>query len=344
MLVAEPGAGAADAADHLVDMKQDVVLAADALHPVPVAFGRGDDAAARRDGFKAEAAHGVGAFGKDHLLDLVGRPFAVVLGRRPVLSAVFHAMRDADEARREGAVLHVALVLAARRHGGERAAVVIAVAVEDLVLLAAMALVRDLADHLEGLLVRLGAGIGVVDPAHARHLLDQHLGEDRAGNGPRRIGEVIHFHKLVVDRLGDRLAAVAHVHRPDATRDGVEMLLAPGVPDPHSLALDDDARIGRLEGFVLDQVMPDMGAVGLDHFGNVVRVARGVHLPSLSGTHARGAGGLRLPGFDEGHHETIPRRMSRPHAPLGPEPTGAGPGDCPPPRHLVLSRLRDLVL
>ena len=79
---------------------------------------------------------------------------------------------------------------------------------------------------------------------------------------------------------------------------------------------------------IVDMAPPDgaaaiaQGAVGLDHFGNVVRVARGVHLPSLSGTHARGAGGLRLPGFDEGHHETIPRRMSRSHAPLGPEPAG----------------------
>jgi putative spermidine/putrescine transport system permease protein len=74
MLIAEPFAGAAHAADDLVDMQQDVVFAADLLHARPIALGRGDDAAAGGHRLKAQRAHGVGPFAQDHLLDLRRRP------------------------------------------------------------------------------------------------------------------------------------------------------------------------------------------------------------------------------------------------------------------------------
>ena len=58
VLIAEPFPGAAHAADNLVDVKQDVVFAADLLHPIPVA-GRGrDDAAARGDATEAAGKAG----------------------------------------------------------------------------------------------------------------------------------------------------------------------------------------------------------------------------------------------------------------------------------------------
>jgi hypothetical protein len=43
------------------------------------------------------------------------------------------------------------------------------------------------------------------------------------------------------------------------------MFLAGRIPDPHAAAFDDDPRIDGFERLVLDQVMPDMGAVGLDN-------------------------------------------------------------------------------
>ena len=86
LLVSEPGAGSANAADNLVDMQQDVVFLADFLHALPVALGRFDYAAACGDRLKAQGANGVGAFAQDDLFDLIRGPFAKVLvpARRPV--------------------------------------------------------------------------------------------------------------------------------------------------------------------------------------------------------------------------------------------------------------------
>jgi hypothetical protein len=42
------------------------------------------------------------------------------------------------------------------------------------------------------------------------------------------------------------------------------------VPDAHALALDDDPGIGAFEGLVLDQVVPEMRAVGLDDGAEIV--------------------------------------------------------------------------
>ena len=276
ILVAEPGAGAADAADHLVDMQQHVILAANLLHPLPVAFRRGDHAAAGGDRLEAERAHRVGTLAQDHLLDRIGGAQPVIGDHAP-LAAVFQAMRHGHEARREGSVLRVALVLAAAGERGDGGAVVIALAEEDLVLLAAETLVGDLADHLEGLLVRLRSGIGVVDAGHPRHLVDQPLGEARAGDRARRTGEIVEPDQLLAHRVGDAFAAIAHIHRPDPAGNRVEQLLAALVPDPHPLALDDDPGIARLELLVLDHVMPDMRLVGGDDAGEVVFLDCAVH-------------------------------------------------------------------
>ena len=42
------------------------------------------------------------------------------------------------------------------------------------------------------------------------------------------------------------------------------------VPDLHPLALDNDAWGLRFKGFVLDHMMPDIGAVCLDNGGQVI--------------------------------------------------------------------------
>jgi hypothetical protein len=192
-------------------------------------------------------------------------------------------MRHPDKARGVGAVLRVAFVLAARTQAGDGGAVVVTVAVEDLVLPAAVALVRDLPDHLEGLLVGLRSGVAVIDPAETRHLPDQFLGEKRPGYGACRAGKVVHPHQLVVDGLRDAFAAVAHVDRPDAAGNRIEVFLAGLVPDPHAAALDDDVGVLRLEGLVLDQVMPDMGLVGLDNRLDIIGLNGQVHARSLPG-------------------------------------------------------------
>ena len=199
-------------------MQQDVVLFADFLHTLPVAFWRSDDTAAGCDRLKAECTDGIGAFAQDDLFDLVRGPDAVIfLGRAGLLVlAVLHAVRHADETGREGSVLGVALVLTACGHRRQGRAVVVAVTVQDLVLLAAIALVRDLANDLEALLVGLRTGIRIVDAAHAGHLLDQLLGKDRAGDRADGAAEEVHLEDLVTHGIGNALAAVAHIDCPDA--------------------------------------------------------------------------------------------------------------------------------
>ena len=277
MLIAEPLAGAAHAADDFVDDQQNFVLLADFLHPLPVAFRRGDDAAARGYGFEDQRAHSVGAFAEDDLLNRVGRLHAIV--RAIPLRTVLKAVRHGDKAGCVGAVLGLPLLLTARRQRGDGCAVIVALAVEDLVLLAAVFLVRDLADDLVGLLVRFGTGVGHVDPAHPRHLGDQPLGEECAGDRPDGVAEEIDLHQLVADRVGDAFAAITDIHRPDAARDRVEMLPPVGVPDAHALALDQDQRVGGLVFLMLAQMVPDMGLVGLD---DVAVVVPGMNVHRLS--------------------------------------------------------------
>ena len=268
MLIAEPGPGAPDAADHFVDVQQDVVAFADLLHPLPIANRRRDHAAARRHRFQHQRAHRIGTLAQDHLFNRIRRALAVVF-HIPLL-AVFQAMRHFDKARREGPVLHRALLLACRGQRGDRGAVIIAVAVEDLVLAATVMAMRDLAHHLVDLLVRFRARVGIVDPGEPRHFFDQLLREHRTGDRARRACKIIQLDQLVAHRIGDADPTVAHVDRPHPARHRVKMLAALDVPDPDALAFNHHPRIDGFERFVLDQVVPDMGAVRFDHRSGVV--------------------------------------------------------------------------
>ena len=272
MLIPEPCAGAPDAADHLVDMQQQVVFLDNLLHPLPVSPGGHDDAAARRDRLQAERADGVGAFAQDDFLDGIGGAAAVILDVAPALIglAIFKAVGDGDKTGRIGSVLRVAFLLAARRQAGDGRAVIVAVAVQDLVFLAAVMARRNLADHLESLLVGLGPRVGIIQPRQPRHLGHQLFGELRPGDRSGGLREIVHLDQLVADGIGDFHAAIADVDGPDAAGHGVQMLFALLVPDAHPLALDDDSRVVGFKRLVGQKMVPDVGAVRLDDGGHVV--------------------------------------------------------------------------
>ena len=323
-------------------MQEDVVLPADLLHARPVARRRGDDAAARGDGLQADGADRVRPLAQDHLLDRVGGGDTVILGIR-VLAAVFQAVRHLHEALGEGAVIGIALRLAAGGQGAEGGAVVVALAVEDLPLAAAVMARGDLAHHLEDLLVRLGTGVRVVDAAQARHLLDQPLREGRARRAALGAGEIVQLHQLIAHHIGDGFAAIADIDRPDPAGGGVQVLLALGIPHAHAAALDHQLRIDGLVGLVLGEVVPDMGAVGLDQPGDVVGLRNVVHDQPFAGSSGpdmrrtircpaimppRGA----LPASAGEHHchARLPRNPGKPHGiPPGERCDSPWPGGTP---------------
>lgn len=141
MLVSDAGAGAAQPADHLADMQQDTVFAADLLQAGPVARGWND------------GAGGLGCLTRDDLLDGVGSATTVILDVPS--PAAFQAIRDYYEASGIWAVLFGLLRLTRCRQGAGDGAVMTALAVEDLPLAPSTMPRRDLADHLADLCVHL---------------------------------------------------------------------------------------------------------------------------------------------------------------------------------------------
>ena len=191
-------------------------------------------------------------------------------------------MRHADEIGGKGAVLRVALILTAGGKRPDGRAMVVAIPVEDLGLAPAMTFMRDLAHHLERLLVRLGPGVAVIDTREAWHLVDQLFGKDRAGDRTCCTGEVIQLYQLVTDCVRDALAAIADVDRPHTARDAVQQFGALLVPDVDTLAFGYDPRLAGFKLFVLNEVVPNVGLVGLHDLGDVVVAEFAVHESLLS--------------------------------------------------------------
>jgi hypothetical protein len=203
----------------------------------------------------------------------------VVIDRAP-LRAVFEAVRHFDEVRHVGAVLVASLLVTRGRQAAKGGAVVVAVAVENLVLLlAAVLLVRNLAHHLEGFLVGLGAGVGKEHPAHARHLLEQLCRQRVRGLAAQGLGEIAHLHQLIAYRIGDFLATVTHVHRPHAAGGGIQILFPVLVPDAHAQPAHDGHQILLVDLPVVRQVLPDCGGSN--------RLERGCGLGVGDGFHGR---------------------------------------------------------
>ena len=269
MLVAEPFAGSAEAADHFVDDQQQAVLLADFGQGFVVAFGRHDDAAASGDGLDDHGTHGVRIFLLHHGFKLAGEFFAQVGGAGGVGRTVFGAGREFHEAGGEGAVLVLAFFLAAGAQRGDGGAVVVAVAVDDLVFLAAVLELGNLADDLEGLFIGFGTGVGKIHAAHAGHLLNQFFGELDGGDVAEAVGKVAELHELVAHGLDQGFVAVTEVDRPDAAGNGIQILFAVDVLDPHALAFDKNSGIGFFKDFVLGEVMPDVFFVVGDQFSGI---------------------------------------------------------------------------
>ena len=271
ILIAKPGAGAAQTTDHFVDMQQDIVFLTNLLHPLPIAFGRGDHTTTSGYRFQHDRTDGFRAFAQDHVFNRVGRRDAIAFGIR-VLVAVLRTMGHRNKARRKGAVLRCPLRLARGGQGGDRGAVVVALAIQDLVFDAAVFLVRDLAYHLVNLLVGFRPRVGIINPAHPRHLGQQLFGKQRAGDRPGRACEIVQLDQLVAHRIGNAFTPVTDIDGPHTARHRIQKLAPLGVPDMDALAFDNDQRVLRFVFLVGRKVMPDMGAVGLDHPFQIVGV------------------------------------------------------------------------
>ena len=165
------------------------------------------------------------------------------------------------KARRIGAEQVLAFGLAGGAKGGDGGAVVVAVAVQDLDFFFLAAVVGALADHLVGLFVGLGAAVGNVHARQAGHVFQKLFGKFNGGQVAGRGGVVGHFFHLVANGVGDPVAAVAHVHAPDAAGGGVQVFLAVNVLYAQSLAFHHDHG-----GFALvfEQVVPYGFGVRID--------------------------------------------------------------------------------
>ena len=273
-------------------MQQNIIFYAYFLHAFPIAFRGGDNTAASRHGLKAQGANGFRSFCQNHLLNRVSGAFAVGFACQIPLGAVFQAMGNPDESRRKGSVLGVTLILAT---GGQRCdggAVIIAVTIQDFMFFAAIALMCDLAHHFKGFFIRLRSRVAIINPAHTWHFANQFFREQRPRNRPRRASKIVKLDQLVAYRVGDAFAPIADINRPDAARDTVNMFFSVLIPNLNAFAFDNNPGVIGFKRFVLDKVMPDMGAVSFDHMGNIVIVKRSVHLTSPCSICARSLGRL----------------------------------------------------
>ena len=140
-----------------------------------------------------------------------------VTGRNVTLGTVLKAMWHRDKARRIRPILRIAFFLTACGEGCDCGAVVVALAVENFVLLTAIAFVGDLAHHLERFFVRRGPGVCIVDAVQARHLINQHFSELCTLNCASGTAEEAHLCHGLGIHFAYPLATVANVDCPNAT-------------------------------------------------------------------------------------------------------------------------------
>ena len=237
-------AGAAEAADHLVEHEQDAVRVADLAQAREVALGRHE--AAGRAGDRLDDAGGdvLGAVEVDHPQQVVGQLGAVrafALGAVILLHVRVAHVGDAGHA---GAELAPVVDEPRQRDAAEIDAVVGALARDEhgAGALAARLVVGE--GDLHRGVDRLGPGVAEEDPVE---IARRELGNARRElellrmRAQERRGE-IELLQLPADGLGDLPAAVA---RGDAeeSRRGVDDPVALVIPQVHALRADDHLRV-----------------------------------------------------------------------------------------------------
>ncbi len=298
VLVGEPLAGTAEAADHFVGAQQHVVLTADALDFRPVAFRREDHAASALERLGDKAGDVVGAQ-FENLLFQLQRAATAELGRGQVTAGGEEVgFVDVCDVRDQAA--HLVHELHAAQRGGRQGRAVVAVPATDHDLLLRLAF--DLPEAAHGTdqhLVGLGAGVGVDRVA----VVVGQQAEERLGEfDHRRVGGVEEH--VVVRQLvqlgggggGQVLAAVAQVGAPQAGH-AVDVLVAVVVPEVQAFATHHHARALGVQRLLVEEGMDVVGRIGFLVFTGVARgagvVGHRLSPLSLGGAPAAGLRGLQ---------------------------------------------------
>ena len=258
-------------------MQKHIVFFANFLNTFPITRWRCDDAPTSGHRFKANRTNGVWTFGENDFFDRIGRALSICLPRQIPLGAIFKTMGYPHESRCKGPVLRIAFILSPSRKGTYGCSVVIAVAVEHFVFLAAIPFMRNLAHHLERLFIRFRTRITIIDARKSWHFFQKLFREECSGNGACRTGKIVELDQLIAHGIGDAFATVSNVYGPHTAGHRVQMFLAFLIPDPHSFSFDDNPWFAGFKRLVLSEVMPDVLSVELHNSGNIIFTNAAVH-------------------------------------------------------------------
>jgi len=221
------------------------VLAADRLHPRPVAGRRHHHPARAHQRLADEGGDGARALAFDHRFQL-GQQAGGERGFRLALQPEAVEMRAGQMHDRDRRQVEIAVVVgqAGQAARGDGDAVITLGAGEELLLGRAAKRVVHVPDQLDHGVIRLGARVGVEHPGQRfRADLHQLLGQPdrgfmRLGGEDVIVGQLGH---LLVGGIGEALLAKAHRDRPQP-RQPLDILVASRVPDMDALAAGDDDR------------------------------------------------------------------------------------------------------
>ena len=153
-------AGAAEAADHLVDDEQDVVFLQDRLHAVEVSRGRHDHAAGAHHRLGEERGDRIGSFAQDQLLEIRGEPRGErLLALTRLRAAIVVRAVGVQDARDRQVEIGVGEGEPGEASAGDGDTVVRALPRDDLLLLRSAQRIVDVPGELDRRVVRLGPRI-----------------------------------------------------------------------------------------------------------------------------------------------------------------------------------------
>ena len=187
VLAAEPFAGAAEAADHLVGDEQNVMPGEDLANARPVAVWRHDDAAGALNRLGDERRDLVVAQRADLFFQLIGHADAEFLGSQRAAFAIPVRLVDVLDARDRQAALGVHALHAAQAGAGHGRAVIAVPAADDYLLLRLPLHRPVMAHHAHHRVVGLGARAG---EEHMIHALRRQRGDLLRQLQRRRMGSL----------------------------------------------------------------------------------------------------------------------------------------------------------